>query len=340
MNRLPVSLLLSMIFCSGFLQAQKFLHAKIKLNDSTELNGYVQDQTDLQMNVMISFRKTLTDPVQEIDPRLTQDITFENGRWFSRETVSIAGQKDSISLLLKNIIQGRLKVYYLKQKGKEFYFLQKDAFRVTQLRKTNRIALLNFYFKDCTSPTLKLNLKNANSQRRLLLSIKEYNKCLPGKSETTYYKPTEEYLTLGFGPLISNSAGYGKGFRLSVFKGFHSPDKSKYVSYEHGLTIFSIGNNEADGLELYPVIPKFHTQLGNSSFYLKASMGLALGVNSNQRFGIGLAAISAAGVQFRIFKKNYVQLEYSPTFLIPSPAPSFNIAYTIYNKSKRGKFGY
>lgn len=184
-------LLQSLIIATG---QKGFKPGYIITNDFDTIRGFIKQKSNVQNSKSCDFIRAENQAVETYLPNDLKAYRIENSKFYWSKEVEIDSVRQRV--FLEYLIDGIVDLYYYKDVGKEYYFIEKDA-KLIQL--SNEGSLVTVKEKDGSRETEKTYFKNSNQYQNILKYLfqdsPEVLKEIPNTSFD--YKPliniTEDY---------------------------------------------------------------------------------------------------------------------------------------------------
>ncbi len=225
------------------------------MKSGEQLTGFVKDEPMYKMNYRILYKESAeTKSFKVLDTSVVLALRLSNNERYDLLHFKADQAKDSTAVLAKLLVEGKLRLYEIANKDKQFFLLKNQDNVYTleddDLLHISALDVKEHHFKQRMDSAMQLNPayfedinKSEFNQAAITKLVIKYNQDVGSVAQVLKIKNEfANFLILGFGGRFKNSVEHE--FYLNAMIRAYFPRISKGTSLNLGLQYFHESNNE------------------------------------------------------------------------------------------------
>jgi len=327
------------LFVVSVLQAQSmFKPGYVLKSEHDTIFGEVDYRDDEIMSGICHFRHAVGDPVLTFMPNEIYGYRFLNGRCF------ISKEIKSKKVFLEFLVNGRVDLYYIRDKNGDKYFLSKDSLGLVEIpykkemiekdkqeylyESKTHIGVLNYFMHDAPGILSKITEIEKPDHKNLISLVEYYHnavcdgeKCIVYKKNPYPIKVNLEF-SIGYFNSIKETFNFKQGyFKAAVYTHIWLPRESENLFLRTGLGYMTINTADYKNTILYiPVQIEYIYPKGIFRPKFAVGANLYQGLEDYDGFAT-MTFCCMAGINIKINKSCFWSINYelgTPFYVLPT----------------------
>ncbi|MEN8155506.1 MAG: hypothetical protein ABFS10_01025 [Bacteroidota bacterium] len=320
--RLKLIPLFLLVISAGTLHAQQdFRPGYVILHSGDTLRGEINYASPASLSVTCRFRQGTE--VRDYFPHEIAAYRFEDSKYF------VSKELENRKLFLEYIIKGELDIYFLSDKGRWRYFVQKRGADLTELtyneeevviegkellyKSKQHVGVLTYYMHDAPQLQSRINNFGQPGHKNLTELAEDYHNLVCEESQCVIYEKEKTYFKVTLEPFADvqlyrdsfNPGLFGAGLHVYMWR----VPRSENIRFKTGLEFIYTQYDSIDfemstsGLMLNIKIP-LQIQYTYPSHLIKPKVGVGLNLYSwygptiNTNLGVNIRLTSNIELSF------------------------------------------